>query len=734
MNHTFSKCLFFIFIFYIVYPLYSESLSALEIQSTDNQAYTIQKDVFSNSGISWKTSTFTLYGTLGQPTPIRPLQDIDINNFSGFFHPRKKQIPGYAIIAVGSVEGQEGLDSHTKTAENIYLHLINRGFAFGDKSDPMDLIKYFNPMDDAGLLYRDIYEESRESNYKTALEDTITNWSFSKLEYTAAPLYIILINHGYRDKFYLTNNQVLEAFDLNEWINDLEDKMTQAGISQPILIFMGSCYSGSFIDELSQSNKNRIIVTSTSPDEVSYRGAVISDEHYRLRDGDFFLSALFSELGQGLDLKTSFQNARIRTTIHTDNGKDLEKIYPYFNSAMQHPLLDDNGDGSGSYYLSVDGDGDIAENIILGWNDTKNLEITSIGCDDDDRVFMDQPLQVWANVSDKARTKKVWIEIRKSNIFLINGEIQQTIDLDYKSLSYSELSGRYEATIEASYFDRPGKYTLFFYVKEDNDIVLPTQWLFVYKPKDNNLPPSHFSLKSPENESTVRTSTILSWESAYDTDRLSYSIFLYKKEPPDMIEKHGIEESMYPIDLPETWDKYKIYWYVRAIDEFGAYTDTDIWTFNTDNTGANDANIVIRLYNSLTGNMIKSASVMLENNYYLDTSEGYYWGTFPEGTYQMTAFDGCHETKFFTVTLQVKKIKETLEKSNNPKLIELIPKWNYDEMDINRDGKIDLTDIIVFMKILSGDFTATEFYQNLNISENESFQLFLCTMKQLCGF
>ena len=201
-----------------------------------------------------------------------------------------------------------------------------------------------------------------------------------------------------------------------------------------------------------------------------------------------------------------------------------------------------------------------------------------------------------------------------------------------------------------------------------------------------------------------------------------------------MIEKHGIEESMYPIDLPETWDKYKIYWYVRAIDEFGAYTDTDIWTFNTDNTGANDANIVIRLYNSLTGNMIKSASVMLENNYYLDTSEGYYWGTFPEGTYQMTAFDGCHETKFFTVTLQVKKIKETLEKSNNPKLIELIPKWNYDEMDINRDGKIDLTDIIVFMKILSGDFTATEFYQNLNISENESFQLFLCTMKQLCGF
>jgi hypothetical protein len=175
---------------------------------------------------------------------------------------------------------------------------------------------------------------------------------------------------------------VLEAFDLNEWINDLEDKMTQAGISQPILIFMGSCYSGSFIiNELSLPDKNRIIVTSMSPDEVSYRGAVISDEHYRLRDGDFFLSALLSELGQGLDLKTSFQNARIRTTIHTDNGKDLEKIYPYFNSAIQHPLLDDNGDGKGSYYLTTGDDGEIAEKIILGWNDTNYIQNMSFFLD-----------------------------------------------------------------------------------------------------------------------------------------------------------------------------------------------------------------------------------------------------------------------------------------------------------------------------------------------------------------
>jgi hypothetical protein len=394
---------------------------------------------------------------------------------------------------------------------------------------------------------------------------------------------------------------------------------------------------------------------------------------------------------------------------------------------------------------------------------------------------MDQPLQVWANVSDKARTKKVWIEIRKPNIFLINGEIQQTIDLDYKPLSYSELSGRYEATIEASYFDRPGKYTLFFYVKEDNDIVLPTQWLFVYKAKDNNLPPSHFSLKSPENESTVRTSTILSWESAYDTDRLSYSIFLFKKNIPphelDKIEKHGIEKPMFSIDLPETWDKYKIYWYIRAIDEFGAYTDTDTWSFNTDNTGKEDSFIKGNVFSSLTEKEIKSANVMLYNNddtYFPDTNDGFYWGQYPEGTYEIKAFNGCYDANALTITLQKGKLHEQnirlIPKSifneidcderfnlidlndiiaslkilsdvdiargdKQARVIGLIPKWNLNEMDISCDERIDLIDVIVLSKILSVGVTTKEhFHEIVNCKKNLSFELFICSMKKLCGF
>jgi len=108
---------------------------------------------------------------------------------------------------------------------------------------------------------------------------------------------------------------------------------------------------------------------------------------------------------------------------------------------------------------------------------------------------------------------------------------------------------------------------------------------------------------------------------------------MYKKNlPPDhiaKIEKHGIEETMYFIDLPETWDKYKIYWYVRTIDEFGAYTDTELLSFNTNNTGAYDCfDCFIKgyVYSALTKNRIKSASVMLGDNDYLDMDNWLYWG------------------------------------------------------------------------------------------------------------
>jgi len=117
---------------------------------------------------------------------------------------------------------------------------------------------------------------------------------------------------------------------------------------------------------------------------------------------------------------------------------------------------------------------------------------------------------------------------------------------------------------------------------------------------------------------------------------------------------------------------------------------------------------------------------MLGDNDYLDMDNGLYWGEYFEGTFQMRAFDGCYLTKTLPVTL-----KRGQKHTQN---IQMTPKWNYSEMDINADERIDLTDIIIFMKILSDDQTMTHFYQQLTNRENVSFQLFICAMKQLCNF
>ncbi len=59
-----------------------------------------------------------------------------------------EEFAGYAILAVGSISGSEGIDSHTLTANNVYKHMINRNFALVSEDpelDPFDHIKYFNP-------------------------------------------------------------------------------------------------------------------------------------------------------------------------------------------------------------------------------------------------------------------------------------------------------------------------------------------------------------------------------------------------------------------------------------------------------------------------------------------------------------------------------------------------------------------------------------------------------------
>ncbi len=524
------------------------------------------------------------------PTPGYDMMAIYSSEFSG-----------YAILAVGSIAGGEGLEAHTQTANHIYAHLINRNFALVDDpvqrwDDPLDLIKYFNPYSEP-QPGEDDYSNGGTVSYWDALRKSITEWALEKMTVRSGPLYLILVDHGTPDNFHLTGTQNITPSRLDEWIDSLEADMASEGIDEDIIIVLGTCYSGSFIDELSKPGTRRIIVASAAENEPSYRGP---QEPGGVRDGEFFISSLFNSLGQGFDLNTSFTRAVQLTEVHTDSGL-ANSPPPYHDSARQHALLDDDGDGFGSNDLSGSGDGFIAAGIELGFGidaDIVQIDPDNFGSDLTAPLGVgEETATLWANVIDdpaKApNAEQVWVEIRFPGIILQQGTEQQTVDLVEVPLVWNIGNQRYEAEYVA--FDTPGRYTLFFYVKDDAGITSSFERTFVYKAStDPNLPPEDFSLQIPANnipDLNATTGIAFGWSPVSDTDgdSVTYTleirsgnwetaILVYRV---DGLPRNGV---VIPSNLPDYFTDQSTYtWRVTAVDQYGNQTYSDIWGFTVDN-------------------------------------------------------------------------------------------------------------------------------------------------------
>jgi len=262
---------------------------------------------------------------------------------------------GYAIIALGDTDVAD-TGGYTLTVNNVYQRLIDRNFSLiEDPQDPLDHIKYFHPGTDDQIGEDDISQNGTLS-YKEALQEAIAVWALNKMKRIPGPLYLLLT--GKSDTpgiFRLTPDDTVSASELNDWLESLESAMDEEDIHQPIVIVLGFDYSGGFIDDLSQSG--RIVVTSTNATELSFQGPYASSDV----GGDFFIDALFSQWARddqdtNLDLNAAFEIAVRQTEEYTDIGS-IYDFYPYFDTASQHPLFDDNGDHLGNNDLNPSGNG-----------------------------------------------------------------------------------------------------------------------------------------------------------------------------------------------------------------------------------------------------------------------------------------------------------------------------------------------------------------------------------------
>ncbi|ETR70731.1 MAG: secreted protein [Candidatus Magnetoglobus multicellularis str. Araruama] len=509
-------------------------------------------------------------------------------------------VPGYAILAIGATNDQEGQQEYAKTAEQVYGYLVNNNFTLGSgTNDYHDNVKFFNPGEQV-INGQDSFEDT----YKNDLQKSIETWAFEKMKYINAPLYIILIGHGDTDQFYLSEgnyltskNAISDSSDgLHDWLENLENKLAENHIDQDIIIILGSCYSGSFIDDLSKAG--RIIITSTSENEQSYRGHIDSTG---VRNGEFFVSALFTELARGYNLNKSFSIAAQMTHNHTYDSYWINQP-PYYDSVRQHPLLDDVSQHADKIqFKTIDPNG-------LKFTDFGKIESGSIA----DNV---NQATLWAQLNDNSKVDEVWVEILAPDTE--TAEVDKQWFIETTRIPMILQSGQYVSSYTG--FTASGKYTVFFYARDKQGLISTVEKQYIYKDKSGeNVAPGSFRLRYPNDgtQTTTKRGLIALWEESIDPDGdlVTYTLEIWNNDFYD--KREGITTNSYKINMTEGFDEpYTYTWQVTAIDAYGAKTicQKQRW-FVIDNTGGvadafNDQLLTGEVRDAITKKMISSANV-----------------------------------------------------------------------------------------------------------------------------
>ncbi len=506
---------------------------------------------------------------------------------------------GYAILVQGKIANEEGLAAHNKTIHRIYLKLKERGFED-------DNIKYFN----YNTAQEGVDGLPLKSDIAAAFTDDELKGLKGRFSSNPAPFYVIMIDHGGSDgSFHIYNgnndafDDVITPTDLAGWMDNLEDGLSANALAKRRLIIIGACYSGSFIPEL--SGEGRIIITSATASEESYKGP---EEPDGIRSGEYFMEEFFWRLGKGDNVKAAFEWATERTELLTRRGDGSTNTTNRFHDeAVQHPLLDDNGDGKGSNSLATDGDGLKAAEVLLGVGlnyDTNAAgnpaEILSVS----NTLYLkadDEAATLTALVNDANRVSTAVVDIRPPSIQLSSTAAEQSEQLEIPDLQRVFMGCDGQTNRCATYtddFTEPGKYEAFYFVRDTQTKDISTlKRSVIYKNKQTNTPPDAFDLRLPANDSEPKTVLLFDWETTTEPESqaVTYNLILSEKEDFSTVayKQEELTTSMIYLDQTAVMtdgtsglkDTTTYYWKVEAVDPFGAITASrSVFSFTTNNT------------------------------------------------------------------------------------------------------------------------------------------------------
>jgi hypothetical protein len=533
-------------------------------------------------------------------------------------------VAGYAIIVVGSVPSQEGAASYTKTATRVKNALTARG------------------IDDTNIL--SINAQIGEDQSDVA--EAITQWASDRLNKQAAPLQVILIDHGDKDQFYVGDYDAAHTItpeELAGWMGTLESQLNPAALAQPRFIVIGSCFSGTYIPAL--AGQGRIIITSTSPNEQSFRGPLEADG---IRSGEYFIDQLYLYLKQGQSTRDAFNTASADTAAYTRRGGIVAASG---DKPLQNPLASINGDQVGVSFIQPGLADDAPDALYLGAGDNLLFDPTGM-------IPKERSAKVQAMFLTDAQTSsiltlagkagmKAWFEVRAPSIQSQNVEndatsLQKMINLTPINMAFDTATGTYTGSYDN--FTEAGSYDITFYLQAANDPNgdITSSHLTLYKNRVNNRAPNALNLIAPAQGSTTKNALLFNWFETTDPDNDMVTYTLQVSRNADMSSASLVKEGLVTPYYLATYDDGLMdlagyYWQVTAIDSYGSSIPSPIWQFATDNTNGGISFITGTVKDSVSGASVVGAKISANGSDAYSVSDGSFALGLQPGSVSLTA-------------------------------------------------------------------------------------------------
>ncbi|NJO16693.1 MAG: hypothetical protein HC877_13390 [Thioploca sp.] len=469
---------------------------------------------------------------------------------------------GYAVIVQGRIANGEGLEAHNKTTNRIYKTLKERSF------------------EDENIYYYNSYDPHQtgieiDGQPNTAQFVTLTEQLQARMNGSPAPFYMILIDHGDRQGHFYVGQEEPGYVTPNQWANwldQLEAGLSVEALQEPRMVMLGFCYSGKALETLTQAG--RVVIASAAATEESYKGTKESDG---IRSGEFFMEALFQQLGRGDSFQSAFEQATSETEQFTRRGGTSSNTAedPFGDGAVQHPLLALNG-GQGQNILSaVSSDHIDLSQLQLGAGaeyDTNFVgnpaDILSVT----ETVYLSESesaAELFVTVNEVSRVKDATVNIRRPSLILETPVPQRQGSAEQREIEdlleinllcyFDKRCTRNSDDFQENLFDEPGQYELYYFVTDNETHDISPIWRsVVYKNKVGNQPPAPFELYTPVNGSETFTGLRFNWADTTDHegDKLTYTLIIAEDEAFEHVvyRQEELRESEYwlPLNLKKS--------------------------------------------------------------------------------------------------------------------------------------------------------------------------------------